>query len=101
MKEFRKCLLYSRYISLRIIHCATCVSYCISKKLLCQEVSIKCMVEIGRWLCRQQHRRNEAENRLYDLISDMDMGSLEIALLFYSYLNDKADEFLEENNFCR
>lgn len=44
---------------------------------------------------------NEAENRLYDLISDSDAGSLEIALLFYSYLNDKTDEFLEENYFCR
>lgn len=44
---------------------------------------------------------NEAENRLYDLISDMDMSSLEIALLFYSYLNDKSDDFLEENDFCR
>lgn len=31
---------------------------------------------------------NEAENRLYDLTSDTDMNSLEIALLFYSYLND-------------
>lgn len=44
---------------------------------------------------------NEAENRLYDLISDMDMSGLKIALLFYSYLNDKTDEFLEENDFCR
>ena len=44
---------------------------------------------------------NEAENRLYDLISDTDMRSLEIALLFYSYLNDKTDEFLEVNDFCR
>lgn len=44
---------------------------------------------------------NEAENRLYDLINDVDMGSLEIALLFYSHLNDKTDEFLEENDFCR
>ncbi len=44
---------------------------------------------------------NEAENELYDLISDKDMSSLEMALLFYSYLNDKTDEFLEENNFCR
>lgn len=44
---------------------------------------------------------NEAENRLYDLISTADMGSLEIALLFYSYLNDKTDEYLEENDFCR
>ena len=44
---------------------------------------------------------NEAENRLYDLTSDTDMNSLEIALLFYSYLNDKADDFLEENDFSR
>ena len=44
---------------------------------------------------------NEAEDRLFDLVSDTDMGSLEIALLFYSYLNDKTDEFLEVNNFCR
>lgn len=44
---------------------------------------------------------NEAENRLYDLISEGDMSALETALLFYSYLNDKTDEFLEENNFSR
>lgn len=44
---------------------------------------------------------NEAENRLYDLISATDMGSLETALLFYSYLNEKTDKFLEENNFRR
>lgn len=44
---------------------------------------------------------NGAENRLYDLISDKNMGSLKVALLFYSYLNGKTDEFLEENDFCR
>ena len=44
---------------------------------------------------------NEAENRLYDLTSDTDMNSLEIALLFYSYLNDKTGDFLEENDFSR
>ena len=44
---------------------------------------------------------NEAENRLYDLISDTDMDSLEVALLFYSYLNDKTDNFLEANDFSR
>ena len=44
---------------------------------------------------------NEAENRLYDLTIDTDMNSLEIALLFYSYLNDKTDDFLEENDFSR
>lgn len=43
---------------------------------------------------------NEAENRLYDLINNKSSG-LEIALLFYSYLNDKTDEFLDANNFSR
>ena len=44
---------------------------------------------------------NEAENRLYDLTSNTDVKSLEIALLFYSYLNDKTDDFLEANDFSR
>jgi hypothetical protein len=44
---------------------------------------------------------NEAENRLYDLMSTKDMNSLEMALLFYSYLNNKTDDFLETNDFCR
>lgn len=44
---------------------------------------------------------NEAENRLYDLTSDTDKNNLEIVLLFYSYLNDKTDDFLEENDFSR
>ncbi len=44
---------------------------------------------------------NDAENRLYDLTAADDMSSLEIALLFYSYLNDKTDDFLEDHNFSR
>jgi len=44
---------------------------------------------------------NEAENRLYNLISVTDINSLEVALLFYSYLNDKTDDFLEANDFSR
>lgn len=44
---------------------------------------------------------NEAENRLYDLISDADRNSLEVTLLFYFYLNDKTDDFLEKNDFSR
>jgi ribosome assembly protein YihI (activator of Der GTPase) len=44
---------------------------------------------------------NEAENRLYEIINAKDMNSLEAALLFYSYLNDKTDDFLETNDFCR
>ena len=44
---------------------------------------------------------NEAENSLYDLTSATDVNSLKIALLFYSYLNDKTDDFLEANDFNR
>lgn len=44
---------------------------------------------------------NEAENRVYELTSDGNAENLEVALLFYSYLNDKTDDFLEENDFCR
>lgn len=44
---------------------------------------------------------NGAENRLYDLMSDGNRGSMQVALLFYSYLNEKPDEFLETNNFSR
>ncbi|MBD5134711.1 MAG: hypothetical protein HDT39_01920 [Lachnospiraceae bacterium] len=44
---------------------------------------------------------NEAENKIYELVSDKDMETLKTALLFYSYLNDKTDDFLRENNFSR
>lgn len=43
---------------------------------------------------------NEAEKSLYDSMNGS-MNSLKTALLFYSYLNDKTDEFLEENSFDR
>lgn len=44
---------------------------------------------------------NSAENRLYEETLDGDMGKLKKALLFYSYLNDKSDSFLEEHGFSR
>lgn len=44
---------------------------------------------------------NEAENQIYDITSDNSMANLEVALLFYSYLNDKDDDFLQKNDFCR
>lgn len=44
---------------------------------------------------------NEAENKLYDLIDNVNVNRLEVAILFYSYLNDKTDDFLEESNFSR
>ncbi len=52
-------------------------------------------------------RIDEAENKIYDIVSrddvteSLDKNALEMALLFYSYLNDKSDEFLEEHNFSR
>lgn len=44
---------------------------------------------------------NEAENRLFDLMDETDKESLKTALLFYSVLNDKSDDFLLENHFSR
>lgn len=44
---------------------------------------------------------NDAENSLYDIIRTDDLNTLKIALLFYSHLNDKSDDFLDENNFSR
>jgi hypothetical protein len=44
---------------------------------------------------------NEAENKIYEMTENLEKNYLEVALLFYSYLNDKSDEFLEDNNFSR
>ncbi len=44
---------------------------------------------------------NEAENQIYEMTSDHHMANLKVALSFYSYLNDKEDEFLQEHDFCR
>lgn len=44
---------------------------------------------------------NEAENRIYEIIEEGEKIDLEVALLFYSYLNDKTDKFLEEHNYSR
>lgn len=44
---------------------------------------------------------NEAENQLDDILDSCESSSLMIALLFYSYLNDKTDEFLEANDYRR
>ena len=44
---------------------------------------------------------NEAENVVYEITEDGGYKNLETALLFYSYLNEKPDEFLEKNNFGR
>ncbi len=44
---------------------------------------------------------NEAENRIFEATADTDIEYLKIAVLFYSYLNDKDDDFLQAHNFSR
>lgn len=44
---------------------------------------------------------NEAENRVWERISEGGPGALETALVFYSCLNDKTDDFLAEHDFSR
>ena len=44
---------------------------------------------------------NEAENLLYDLKDNNDKSTLGLALLFYSYLNEKEDDFLEAHQYSR
>ncbi len=44
---------------------------------------------------------SEAKKQIYELTSNGNLKNLEITLLFYSYLNDKTDDFFEENNFSR
>ena len=46
-------------------------------------------------------RIDDAENQIYDITADGDKRNIEIAVLFYSYLNDKSDDFLEAHNFSR
>lgn len=44
---------------------------------------------------------NEAENKLFELIENRTMDSLLAGLIFYSYLNEKDDDYLEINGFSR
>ena len=44
---------------------------------------------------------NEAENKIYEITEEGKKTDLEMALLFYSYLNNKSDEFLEAHNYSR
>ena len=44
---------------------------------------------------------NEAEDKIFEITAAGNKVNLEMILLFYSYLNDKSDEFLSENNFSR
>lgn len=44
---------------------------------------------------------NEAEKKLCELIENRTMDSLLAGLIFYSYLNEKEDDYLEINGFSR
>jgi hypothetical protein len=44
---------------------------------------------------------NEAENKLLDELDPEDMQYYKMALMFYSYLNEKDIDFLEEHNFSK
>ena len=44
---------------------------------------------------------NEAENIIFEILEKGNKTDLQIALQFYSYLNDKSDLFLEKHNFSR
>lgn len=44
---------------------------------------------------------NEAEKKMCELIKTQTMDSLLAGLIFYSYLNEKDDDYLEINGFSR
>ncbi|MDE7364585.1 MAG: hypothetical protein K2N27_06840 [Ruminococcus sp.] len=43
----------------------------------------------------------EAENKLFELVENRTMDNLLAGLIFYSYLNEKDDDYLEINGFSR
>ncbi|MBS5934061.1 MAG: hypothetical protein KIC94_14470 [Clostridiales bacterium] len=44
---------------------------------------------------------NEAENKLLDELDSEDMECYKMALMFYSYLNEKDIDFLEEHDYSK
>lgn len=44
---------------------------------------------------------NEAENKIFAMADSGNRASLESVLLFFSYLNEKSDDFLTANGFSR
>ena len=44
---------------------------------------------------------NESENELFELLEDGSMENIQTAVLFYSYLNEKEDAFLESHDYSR
>ena len=67
---------------------------------LLQDAEDKCMLEKLLDMV-DEGRINEAENRIYEITENGNLSYLEVGLLFYSYVNDKEDAFLEVYNFSR
>ena len=67
---------------------------------LLQDAEDKCMLEELLDMV-DEGRINEAENRIYEITENGNLSYLEVGLLFYSYVNDKEDAFLEVYNFSR
>ncbi|MDE6519066.1 MAG: hypothetical protein K2K91_01200 [Ruminococcus sp.] len=44
---------------------------------------------------------HEAENKLFELVENRTMDNLLAGLIFYSYLNEKDDDYLESTGFSR
>lgn len=44
---------------------------------------------------------NEAENRLYEVVDVSRREDLQMVLIFYSYLNDLDDDFLDDHDYSR
>lgn len=59
--------------------------------------------DIYRWYVKMidEGKINEAENQLFDSLDAEDKGDLLLALLFYEYLANKDEAFLEANNYKR
>ena len=48
-----------------------------------------------------ERKINEAENVVHEITENGEYKNLETVLLFYSYLNEKPDGFLQKNNFSQ
>lgn len=59
--------------------------------------------ETADYLLRKADSGNisEAENKFSELTENKTMNNLLLGMVFYSYLNEKDDDYLENNNFSR
>lgn len=59
--------------------------------------------ETADYLLRKADSGNisEAENKFFELTENKTMNNFLLGIVFYSYLNEKDDDYLENNNFSR